>query len=118
MPLKLKRCQLKATANSHYAAHALYADSLSSCGVEIAARLAFVTGIAIHEEHQIVQLTGLDEAGIKAAFDGESNEECLRIALNIAIHAFDLFLLVEHHASEYTKAMQGLLDLQGPTQSG
>lgn len=118
MPLSLKRCQLKATARSHYAAHAFYLGEALHCLMDLFTRLASITGTASDDEAPIVQMIGLDAHGLKEAREGESKEESLPIALNVVSHAFNLLVCAEHHASEYTKAMHGLIDLQGPTRSG
>lgn len=116
--LKLKRCQLKAAAKSHHAAHELHKDEALHCLMGMFTRLACVTGLPIDDEAPIAQMIGLDAAGLKEACEGDSQEESLSIVLNMASHAFNLLVLAEHHASEYAKATQGLLDLQGPAQSG
>jgi hypothetical protein len=118
MPLKLKRCQLKATARNHYAAHAFYLGEAIHCLMDVFTRFACISGTASDDEAPIVQMIGLDADGLKEACEGDSKGESLSIALNVVSHAFNLLVCAEHHASEYTKAMQGLLDLQGPTQSG
>jgi hypothetical protein len=118
MPLKLKRCQLKATARSRYAAYAFYTGEALHCLMDVYLRLASITGTASDDESPIAQMIGLDAGGLKEACEGESQDLSLPIALNVVSHAFNLLVCAEHHASEYTKAMQGLLDLQGPTRSG
>jgi hypothetical protein len=118
LPLKLKRLQLKAKVNGHYAAHALYVAEAFHCLMEIFTRLACVTGAPIDGAAPIVQMIGLDKQGLEAGSEQDGRDESLVITLNIVSHAFNLLVCAEHHANEYTKTMQGLLVLQEPARSG
>lgn len=125
LPLEMRLSQLKtcfagapATPNGHYAAYAFYVDELCHFLMDLYSRLAVTTGATIDEESLIAQMIGLDAGSVKVADEHANGGPSWPIALNDVSHAFNLLVCAEHHLSEYTKAMQGLLDPQGPARSG